>query len=1288
MVRCHRIVCCALLMLSVFAAAALGQQRADVSRVYTLRHKTPPEAMQLVHELLGNDVQLQADKAPNRIVVRGTERAHRYVLRVIEIVDQPRPTTAPGQPLVVRWYAVPRDQVASKLELVRSRYGRLDAVKFAPDPESNGLIVFAPAEIHSGLRNELAGAASNRVTPVVALQNAERFVAIQRRPEQKIEPLLQQILGARLVRQAGANGTPELVVSGPSGMQVILRPDDKRGGVTVIGPDPLALQIAHLIQAQNAPQAPAQGVVRSVSLRQAKLPKVQEAVDAYRRGHQPRSGAPQVTGPARGDARMQLAQAPPPPAAPPNLPPEAPLPPGGPTDADQTRERLRELGLELDIEILPDLDAIILRGSNRDVNEVLRIIEDIERLSAETVPVIEVYPLKHVSSDALAPMLVAIQKDLLAGRPGRISITSLNTPNALLLIGWGDAILSVRELIEKLDQPVDPSTQLRVFRLRYAPAAATSTTVQEFFSKRTGLGPKITVTPDARSNSLVVQAAPRDMAEVELLVSRLDTSRGEAVNQVRVFKLRHSLATNLATTLQSAIDSQRSGQGGGGGGGAGTGASGAKSHALELLTVDPLGEKVITSGILGDVKITPDARANTLVVSAPAESMELVAALIHRLDDTSGSVAQIKVFHIVNGDAASLVTMLRSLLPSQTGNTQGTNLPKAEGDDSFVPLRYSVEPRTNSIIATGSAGDLAIIEALLLRLDEREVQQRKNLVYRLKNEPADDVAAAINQFLRSERQLQQAAPGTISPFQQIESEVVVVPEPVGNSLIISATPRFFDDIVKLVEKLDAQPPQVLIQVLIAEVALDDTTQFGIEWGLQDSVLFDRSLLGAPIFQNTTTTFGNQQTTQTQTVLAATNTPGFDFNNPLNPDLGNSGSATSLATAAKTGGQALSNFAVGRTSDLGFGGLVLSASSKGLSALLRALQQNQRLDVLSRPQVMTMDNQPAYIQVGQKVPRVVTASFTTFGQTTGTDLYDVGLILGVTPRISPEGMVVMDVDAIKSDLGPEAEGIPIAISATGNVIRSPKINITEAHTTVSSANGETIILGGLITKSEKRILRRVPYLADVPFLGGLFRYDQFTGKRTELLIILTPQVVRSPEDAARLRQAEAARMHWCAADVHAIHGDGEFCDRPNCPTCDSQTPIIYPDLNPRGIQPTPADPEMIPDNSGVLELPEPRSAQKRKGKSILRPTAPTAAAPAIPAPDPALVPNAHMQTKISNTPPPGFMGSSRAGARPPAATAPPAKNAVPAAKSTTPPPEEEPTRAMAYPASRASYLRPN
>ena len=228
--------------------------------------------------------------------------------------------------------------------------------------------------------------------------------------------------------------------------------------------------------------------------------------------------------------------------------------------------------------------------------------------------------------------------------------------------------------------------------------------------------------------------------------------------------------------------------------------------------------------------VTPDPRTNTLLVTAPADSMELMAALIEQLD-TPTAVAQIKVFTIVNGDANSLVEMLRILLPAEA-TVAGPQLAAAEGETTLVPVRFSVDTRTNSIIASGSQGDLAIVEAMLLRLDEEDVEQRKNTVYRLKNAPAADVAG--DQRVPPQRpRVQQAAPGMVSPFEQIEREVVVVPETVSNSLIISATPRFFEEIKKIVEELDKRPPQVMIQVLIAEVDLDNVDEFGVELGLQD-----------------------------------------------------------------------------------------------------------------------------------------------------------------------------------------------------------------------------------------------------------------------------------------------------------------------------------------------------------------------------------------------------------------------------------------------------------------------
>lgn len=876
----------------------------------------------------------------------------------------------------------------------------------------------------------------------------------------------------------------------------------------------------------------------------------------------------------------------------------------------------RGLSGPVQIEYIESLDMIVIIGNLRDVEKVSEIIKRIEEESTQSVPEIIIYPLQNVGSDAMASLVRSLYDQVLSPRQGRVSITSLVKPNSLLLIGRKEGIAAVIDLIKRLDVPVDPQGEFRVFELKHTAANDVLATVQAVLSGASvgqgttgqnvgvqafqniasGLGTRAVVTADYRTNSLIVRAGKRDMDEIEALLKDLDKSSSGAVNELRVFNLKYSLAEELAPVLQSSVtgtaqpNRQQGGQGQQGQnqlqqglqqlqqGGQNQNAQqrAARSIMLQFLTVDSQGKKLLKSGLLTDVRITADGRANSIIVSAPAESMELIGALIRELDQMPTAEAQIKVFTIQNGDASNLVTMLQNLFGlavtgggvNQRGGAgagafsfAGAGTGDTGGDNPLVGLRFSVDQRTNSIIVSGSSGDLNVVEAILLRLDESDIRQRKSTVYRLKNAPAIDVANSITQLLNSERQISQVAPQSTSPFQQIEKEVVVVPEQVSNSLIISATPRYFDEIRAIIEQLDMRPPMVMIQVLIAEVQLANNDEFGVELGVQDSVLFDRSLLGNLVSTTTSTTFGNPPTTvQQQNVLAATNEPGFNFNNQ---PLGNSGSTTALNQADNIGSQGLTNFALGRTnSELGFGGLVLSASSNSLSVLLRALSANRRLEVLSRPQIMTLDNQPAFIQVGQRVPRITSVSVNLGIQNNAITLENVGLILGVTPRISPDGLVVMEIDAEKSEVGPESEGVPIFVNTTGQVVRSPRFNTSVAQTTVSAANGQTIILGGLIAKSKTDFSRRAPFLSDIPVLGHFFRYDSTTTTRRELLIIMTPRIVRTQQDSEMVKQVESARMSWCLSDVMRIHGPSGLRTRKDH-FANDETIVIYPDQDPNG-----------------------------------------------------------------------------------------------------------------------------
>ncbi|MBN2023819.1 MAG: hypothetical protein JW809_13615 [Pirellulales bacterium] len=1196
-------------VLAAVASRAQEPQSAQY-RVYPLRYQTAADVEKALGPMLaqlapGTNTHLVADVQNNQLLLRGPRAAQEVARQLIDSIDRPapvQPIPPPPQPLgqpVVRAYGCPPERLAEAAQRLETTYGAAAGVRVAANQQTAQLFVLAPPEVHEAISRQLAALGLHGAAAATGGEPAvrEEFVGMAHGRVEQVETALRELLGARLkpIQPRPADG-PDYRFENTAGTHADLTVDRRRNGVMLLGSGKLVGQLAHLIRYLDRPRDAADRAVRVLPIRHADPAKVREAVEKYRSqrpGELPPNESQSLYRlPRRPGSRYspegidlvnyEMVTAMLQPAPQPGR--EGAEPPGQtpPDQREQPPETLRELAPDVDVQILPDLDVIILQGRRRDVQEMARIIAEIERLSVETQPAIEIVGLAHVASDSMATVIAQVRDDLIGGRQGRVSVTSLIKPNALLLIGWGESVGAIRELIQSLDQPVAPDTQLRVFRLTNAPAGQAVATVQQFFADRGGLGPKVLAVADVRTNSLVVQASPRDMAEVATLVESLDAGSSGAVSRARIFKLNNSLAADLGGTLQAAIAAARGGPGAAG-----------RSAVLELLAVEPNGQRVLRSGILADVQVVPDVRTNSLIVTAPAESMELIAALIDRLD-APASVAQIKVFQVVNADANAMIRMLQSLLPAQSvGAAARPQLPTAEGETSLVPVRFSVDVRTNSIIATGSKGDLAIIEALLLRLDGKDVDQRVNTVYRLKNAPATDVARAVNEFLRSERQVQLAAPGSESPFQQIEREVVVVPEPVSNALILSATPRFFKDIEELVQKLDAQPPQVMIQVLIAEVALDNTDEFGVELGLQDSLLFDRSLLSAIEKVVKTTTESSATgivTTTEETIVSAEQNPGFNFRTQA---LGNSGADKAIAQANLVGGQGVTTFGVGRTnSELGFGGMVLSAGSESVSVLIRALQECRRLEVLSRPQIMTLDNQSAFIQVGQRVPRIVGTTINATGQVNNIQLEDVGLILGVTPRISPEGMVVMELDAEKSELGSQLEGVPVAISE-GAVITSPIVNVTTAQTTVSASSGETIVLGGLIVKSKRTINRRVPWLADIPLVGMLFKYDAQQNRRAELLIILTPWVIRGPEDAERIKQREAARMNWCLADVNCLHGDTGLYQIGNDASYVGAGPmVIYPDARHGGPRtaPPPASlepwPEPIPPGPRLENVPTP------------------------------------------------------------------------------------------------------
>jgi type II secretion system protein D len=1062
---------------------------------------------------------------------------------------------------------------------------------------------------------------------MVAGAGPARRVGLRHAKVEQIEAALWTTLGSRLLAlpaQRPPARRYRLALSGGGAVELTLDPE--AGQVVIDGPPATADTCVRLIRVLDSQQDPGGRNVRLVPLAGPPSASIQRAAAVIRNASGGReAGLPMVSLLFQPRDQGPPGAAPPAAAAP--TAPAGPAPkPAGPPGAEPAGQPPSRAALvnPVQIEMLEGLDVLVLRGNAQDVDQVLDIISQVERLSAQTEPAIEILPLAHVDCQAMGSMVRSLYAEVYLARQGSVSITPVVKPNALLIVGRPENVETVKRLVGQLDQPVPPGKQFKVFPLRLASASSVQATIQEFFADRGGLGTVVHATADTRSNALIVQASPRDMAEVAALVRRLDTATSAAVNEVRIIQLEHAMAQDVATILQSAIGAAA---GGGRAGVPGMGMpvagvppagqpgqggrtqSDQRTAMLRFLTIDAKGRKLLNSGILSDVRITADVHANSLIVAAPPENLELLEALIHQLDRLPAAEAQLKVFTIVNGDATGLSDMLQKLFATQAagqGQAAGgfPGMGQAQGTSttgSIVPLRFAVDTRTNSIIVSGIMNDLAVVEAILTRLDDSDIRHRKTVVFRLKNAPATQVANTITEFLRSERQVQQLAPGLTSPFEQLEREVVVEPEAVSNSLVLSATPRFFEEIKGIIEQLDARPPMVMIQVLIAEVDLGNTNEFGMELGLQDSVLFDRSLLSnLQTITQTITPPGQNQITN-QTIVAANNTPGFNFNNNA---LGNSGSSGALSSAANVGSQGLSNFGLGQTnSQLGYGGLVLSASSENVSFLLRALAENHRVEVLQRPQVMTLDNQPAFIQVGQRVPTISGTTNTANGLTNSMTFQNVGVMLGVTPRISPDGLVVMEIDAEKSALEPVDTGIPIT-SINGQLIRSPITDTTTAQTTVSALSDQTVVLGGLIVKSKTESHRKVPWLGDLPILGHLFRYDSASSSRTELLIIMTPHIVKNEADADAIRRAEVAKISWTLCDVINMYGEAAGLRTRSEAWPNAETSVVYPDRNEKPPADKSGAPETIPAPGGK-PIPPPA------------PNGPTAdpALPPAPKPDP-------------------------------------------------------------------------
>jgi general secretion pathway protein D len=236
---------------------------------------------------------------------------------------------------------------------------------------------------------------------------------------------------------------------------------------------------------------------------------------------------------------------------------------------------------------------------------------------------------------------------------------------------------------------------------------------------------------------------------------------------------------------------------------------------------------------------------------------------------------------------------------------------------------------------------------------------------------------------------------------------------------------------------------------------------------------------------------------------------------------------------------------------------LQLTGNNYSLLLRAIQEKGKVNVLSRPTILARHAQPAQIVVGQQVPIINGVTFSALGQETSSVQYiPVGIILNVTPFIYPNGDVEMILAPQISEVAPQSTQIS---GGTNGNFSTPYLNTRSANTVVLTPSGQTVVIGGLMQDTKSVTDSGIPVLQSIPLLGNLFKHKQKTASKTELMIFITPTVIKTPEDLARMSVDETSRT-----DISAK----AFTQKERDTYIDAQSPVAPGGASSGVAQPTP------------------------------------------------------------------------------------------------------------------------
>ncbi len=494
---------------------------------------------------------------------------------------------------------------------------------------------------------------------------------------------------------------------------------------------------------------------------------------------------------------------------------------------------------------------------------------------------------------------------------------------------------------------------------------------------------------------------------------------------------------------------------------------------------------------------------NSLVITDYAENMRRLARIIAALDVPNAS--DVEVIPLKHAVATDLVPVLTRLAEGGSATAPGQPAAAPGTTDASFRTTLLAEPRSNAIIMrAANPARSQLIRTLIDRLDRAPIDSGNGaagniyVVY-LKNADAVRIATTLRAALTSaqagapgaqgpggaspitaggqqqqQQQLNQmasaggglsAATTPVSTTAPVSTGGQIQADPATNSLIISAPEPLYRQLRAVIDRLDSRRAQVLIESLIVEVNADKAAEFGVQWqaGLGNSGDRNVGVIG------TNSSLGGANIIDLAVGLATGNAatrPSSGFNFGIGHRYGDNGQYV-----------------------LGF--------------LARFLASNGEGNVLSTPNLLTLDNEEAKIVVGQNVP-FVTGQYTNTGSNTNTvnpfqtiERKDVGLTLRVRPQISETGTVKMQI----------FQEVSSVVASTVNNINGPTTTKRSIESNVLVDDGNIIVLGGLLSDEYSNSQEKIPGLGDVPVLGNLFKSEVRSRRKTNLMVFLRPTVVR-------------------------------------------------------------------------------------------------------------------------------------------------------------------------------------